>query len=142
MAFEEKGAWGMLVVTVGAVAIYAAVILGRAGPTPLADVTYVPAMLWTIGGSIVAAILLRIGAAIATPGDADKMDQRDREINRFGDYVGQSFVVIGGLLALVLSMAEVDHFWIANAIYVTFALSSVLGSVTKIVAYRRGFQQW
>jgi hypothetical protein len=30
------------------------------------------------------------------------MDQRDREINRFGEYIGQSFVVIGRVAALIL----------------------------------------
>ena len=69
-------------------------------------------------------------------------DQRDREIHRFGEYIGQSFVVIGGVAALVLAMAEADHFWIANAIYLAFVLSSVLGCAAKIVAYRRGFQPW
>ena len=39
-------------------------------------------------------------------------------------------------------MAEVGHFWIANAVYLCFVLSAVLGSVAKIVAYRRGFQPW
>ena len=80
--------------------------------------------------------------AIASPKDADKKDQRDREINRFGEYTGQSFVVIGGVAALGMSMAELNHFWIANVIYLAFALSSVLGSVAKIVAYRRGFHPW
>ena len=140
MAYEEKGAWSFLVVTVGGYAAYLLVILGREGP--LAEVSYVPAMLWVIGGAIVASILLRIIFAIASPKDAEKMDQRDREINRFGDYVGQSFVVLGGVGALVLSWVEADHFWIANEIYLTFVLSAILGSVTKIIAYRRGFQQW
>jgi hypothetical protein len=31
---------------------------------------------------------------------------------------------------------------IANAIYLAFVLSGILGSVAKIVAYHRGFQQW
>ena len=142
MAFEEKGAWSMLAVTVAAYGTYLALVLGREGTVPLTEASYVPAMLWTIGGAIVAGILLRIAAAIASPGEADKMDQRDREINRFGEYVGQSFVVIGGLAALILSWVEADHFWIANAIYLAFVLSGILGSATKIVAYRRGFQQW
>jgi len=66
----------------------------------------------------------------------------DREIYRFGEYIGQSFVVIGGVAALLMAMAEWDHFWIANVIYLTFVLSAMLGSVAKIVAYRRGFQPW
>ena len=71
-------------------------------------------------------IVVAIGLARRT---RDQKDQRDREINRFGEYVGQSFVVIGGVAALVLAMAEADHFWIANALYLAFVLSAVLGSV-------------
>ncbi len=37
-------------------------------------------------------------------------------------------------------MARFDHFWIANAVYLCCALATLLGSVTKILAYRRGFQ--
>jgi hypothetical protein len=77
---------------------------------------------------------------IAWPKDRGKTDERDRGIHRFGEYIGQSFVVIGGVVALGLSMAEVDHFWIANAIYLGFVLSALLGSAAKLVAYRRGFQ--
>jgi hypothetical protein len=92
--------------------------------------------------AIAVTIFLHIVVAIPSPRHAGKRDQRDREINRFGEYVGQSFVVIGGVAALIMSMAELAHFWIANVIYLTFVLSAILGSVTKIVAYRRGFQQW
>ncbi len=142
MAFEEKGAWSMLLVTIGAYAIYAVTVLGRAGDGPLTEVPYAATLLWTIGGAIVAAIVLRILATIASPEDAGAMDQRDREIHRLGEYIGQSFVVIGGVAALGLAMLEADHFWIANAVYLAFVLSAILGSITKIVAYRRGFQQW
>ena len=37
-----------------------------------------------------------------------------------------------------LAMLEVAYFWIANAVYLAFFLSAVLGSVARIVAYRRG----
>ena len=75
---------------------------------------------------------------IFSPREAGKKDQRDREIYRFGEYIGQSFVVIGGVAALLMAMAEWDHFWIANVIYLAFVLSAILGSVAKIVAYRPG----
>lgn len=142
MSFEEKNVWIFAVVTVGAFGTYVVTILGRAQGTPLTEVPYVGAMLWTIGGAIAAAILGRIVVAIAWPRDADKSDQRDKEINRFGDYVGQSFVGVGAVAALVLAMAEADYFWIANAVYLAFVLSALLGSAAKIVAYRRGFQPW
>jgi hypothetical protein len=142
VALEEKHAWIMAVVTVASYAAYLIIILGRADQTPLTEVSYASTLLWTIGAAIAASIVLHIVVDTASPKDAHRKDQRDREIGRFGEHVGQSFVVIGGVAALGMSMAELNHFWIANAIYLAFALSAVLGSVTKIFAYRRGFQPW
>ncbi|MEU2155369.1 hypothetical protein ABZ532_10185 [Streptomyces sp. NPDC019396] len=142
MAIEERRAWILGVVAIAAYSVYLAVVLGRAEQTPLADVEYVPALLWTVGGSIVASIALSIGAALVSPREARTKDQRDREIHRFGEYTGQSFLALGAVAALILAMAEVDQFWIANTIYLAFVLSAVLGSMAKIAAYRRGFQPW
>jgi len=141
MASEEKRAWIMIVVSVCAYAIYAVKVLGRRGDTSLAEVPYVSTMLWCIGGAIVASIVLHIIVSIAD-GSGGKADQRDREINRFGDHIGQSFVVMGGSAALILAMLQVPHFWIANAIYLAFVLSALLGSTAKIFAYRKGFHPW
>ncbi|MBA3490439.1 MAG: hypothetical protein H0T78_13030 [Longispora sp.] len=146
MSSEEKNAWFMLVVTVAAYGTYASIILSRAADTPLTEVSYVATLLWTIGAAIVAAILLNIVAGImsgiVSPKEANQKDQRDKEINRFGEYIGHSFVVIGAVAALGMALVEMDYFWIANVIYLMFVLSSVFGSVAKIVAYRRGFQPW
>ncbi|MEI5008672.1 hypothetical protein RB196_16385 [Streptomyces sp. PmtA] len=92
--------------------------------------------------AIAVTIALRIAIAPASPGEAGPKDERDRSITRFGEPTGQSFVVLGGVVALVLAMAEVDHFWIANTVYLAFVLSAVLGSVARISAYRWGFQPW
>jgi hypothetical protein len=56
--------------------------------------------------------------------------------------IGQSSVVVGGVAALGMALAQWGHFWIANVIYLCFVLSAVVGSIAKIVAYRRGFQSW
>jgi hypothetical protein len=140
MSYEEKRAWIMLVVAAGGYAAYLIIILGRAGDTPLTEVPYAAPLLWTIGAGIAASIALTIVVAIVSPEGVGKADERDREIGRFGEYAGQSFLVIGGLAALVMAMAELDHFWIANVLYLGFVLSAILGSVAKIFAYRRGFQ--
>ncbi len=142
MSFEEKSAWIMAVVAVGSYGVYLAIVLGLAVTMPVVVVPYVAPLLWTIGASIAVSIALHILLGVLSPKEAGKKDQRDREIYRFGEYIGQSFVVIGGVTALLLAMAEVDHFWIANVIYLTFVLSAILGSVAKVVAYRRGFQPW
>jgi hypothetical protein len=140
MTFEERNTWVYAVVTSVAYGAYLTIVLGRAQSTPLTEVPYVRVMLCTIGAAILASILGHIAVGIAWPRDCGKTDERDREIHRFGEYIGQSFVVIGGVAALGLSMAEVDHFWIANAIYLGFVLSALLGSAAKLVAYRRGLQ--
>ncbi|MBT2403651.1 hypothetical protein J7I97_16375 [Streptomyces sp. ISL-87] len=143
MAFQEKRAWIMGVVAIAGYAVYLAVVLGRAQDgVPLAEVSYVAPLLWAVGGAIAASIALHILVAIASPGDADTKDQRDKEIARLGEYSGQSFLVIGAVAALALSMAEADQFWISNVIYLGFVLSAVLGSVVKLAAYRWGFQSW
>ena len=64
--------------------------------------------------------------------------ERDREIARFSTHAGQAFLVIGGLAALLMAMAEWDWFWIANTLYLGFALSGILEGTTKVVSYRRG----
>ena len=142
MAFEEKRAWIMVVVTVAAYLTYLLVVLGRAGGAPLPSVPYAAVLLWTIGGAIAASILLNIAVSLLWPQDANKKDARDREIGQFGEYIGQSFLVIGGVAALGMAMAKVEHFWIANGVYLAFVLSSLLGSTAKLVAYRRGLPQW
>jgi hypothetical protein len=142
MSFEEKSAWIMGVAAVASYGVYLAIILGKAGAMGLAEVPYVAPLLWTIGASIAASVALHAVIGIFSPRDAGKKDQRDREIYRFGEYIGQSFLVVGGVAALFMAMAEWDHFWIANVIYLAFVLTAILGSVAKIVAYRRGFQPW
>ncbi|MFD9698421.1 hypothetical protein [Lentzea sp. NPDC059081] len=138
MAFEEKQAWALGVIAVVGYAVYAVLILSRTGGRPLVEVPYVGAMLWTMGLGIVAGIVAGMWFGIAARHDGLQSDERDREIGRFGDHVGQSFVVIGGVTAMVLAMVEAPHFWIANVLYLCFVLSAVLGSMAKIAAYRRG----
>lgn len=143
MAFEEKRSWIMVLVAITSYAVYLAVVIsGQPAGVPLSQAHYAAVLLWTIGASIAASIVLHILVSIVSPEGANQKDQRDREIHIFGTYVGQSFLVIGGVAGLILSIARFDQFWIGNAIYLGFVLSAVLSSVTKIVAYRWGLGQW
>ena len=139
MSVEERNAWVMLVVAPVGYVVYLSWVLGEAAGGALQAVEYRPAMLWTIGGAIVAAIVVSIVFGMfSMPGKTIK-DQRDRDIYRLGEYTGQSFVVIGALAGLILAMLKLDAFWIANAIYLCFVLSALLGSLAKIGLYRFGF---
>jgi hypothetical protein len=142
MTHEEKRAWIRLVVAVLGYAAYVAIILSRADGRSLPEVPYAGTLLWTIGGAVVAAIVAEIGMAVLTPGASRAKDERDREIGRLGEYIGQSFVVIGAVAGMLMAMADWDRFWIANVIYLCFVLSAILGGTTKVIVYRRSFPEW
>lgn len=80
----------------------------------------------------------RILVETASPSDSRRADVRDRDVSRSGEYASRWFLVGGAAAALVMAMAKVDYFWIANVIYLGFVLWAVAGSVLKLVAYRRG----
>lgn len=134
MSYEEKSAWIMVILAVVAYTAYVIVVLGRAGDgTDLVDVAYVRPMLTTIGASIVASMVLHMFL-----GTDRRKDQRDKEISRRGDFVGNGAMVAGALGALVMAMAEWDHFWIANVVYLSFVVTAILSNVTRLVTYRTG----
>ena len=139
VSFEEKTTWLNGIVTVIVPGFYFANMLARLRNTPASEIDYVGPMLTAIGISIGLYIAGAIAAAISSPNDADKSDERDRDINRFGEYV--AYYVFGIIVtgALILTIIEADYFWIANAILLAFVLASLTSATLKLIAYRRGF---
>ncbi|GAB3842317.1 hypothetical protein GCM10029963_15160 [Micromonospora andamanensis] len=142
MTHQEKRAWIMLVVSAIGYAVYVTVVLSRVGDGRLDSTPYAGTLFWTIGGAIAATMVLEIGMGIVNPRASRVSDVRDREIGRLGDHVGQAFVVIGAVSAMLMAMAQWHWFWIANVIYLCFVLSAVIGSLAKVIVYRRGVPQW
>ena len=141
MSLEEKRAWIRMLAGVVAYVTYVAVVLTRADGRPLTEVPYVAPLLWSIVAAIVASIVVEIVVNIVRRGSL-LTDERDRAIGRLGDQVGQSFVVIGAVAAMAMAMADWHRFWIANVVYLCFALSMTLGSIARVAAYRGSLPQW
>jgi hypothetical protein len=147
MSSEEKGQWVYLVVITVTYLAYVVITAWQLGQTAPADIDYAPVMLAAIGIAIVLAIVGRIvveiGGGIAAEMAGQEAihvaDIRDRDIGRFGEYFAGTVLGVGMVLPFVLTLAEFDYFWIANAIYLAFVVSAVVGAVVKLVAYRRGF---
>ncbi|MEV4840460.1 hypothetical protein AB0K05_38555 [Nonomuraea sp. NPDC049486] len=139
MSSEEKRSWIYLVVGVGVYAVYFVVVLSQVPGADVARIAYVRPMLIAIAAGIGLGIVANIAAAVASPKEAGRTDERDRQINRLGDYVGFYVMSIAALVPMALAMAEAAHFWIANALYLAFVLATVVSSAVKIVLYRRGF---
>ena len=136
MSFDQKNSWVYLVTAVAGYTTYL-ILLAVLGPA-----SYAPLLLWTVGGAIAVNILASIVISTTNPREARRRDARDREVKAFGDRVGQAFVIIGAVVALVLALFEAPWFWIANAIYAGFVLSAVVGSLATLIGYRKGVPAW
>ena len=150
MSFEEKMTWVFTSVTTVVPAIYFATVLGRLGRVPVAEIAYQKPMLIAIGAAIVLTIIGTILAAIGTAvtaqvtgvgsvNEVDRKDERDVHIGHRGELVGYYVASAGMVGVLVLTMLRFEYFWIANALYLSFVLASLVSSAVKLVAYRRGF---
>jgi len=142
MSFEEKRNWAFLGATALAYLVYVAIILARARETAITEVAYAWPLIGSIGLAIGASIVGTIAAAMTAPDEADKKDERDAGIHRYGEVIGYTVSSIGIMGALILTMVEAAHFWIGNAIYLSFVLGAQISTAMKLVAYRRGLPSW
>src|SRR4029434_2600735 len=122
MTFGERNTWVSAFILPATSIAYFAVVLPRLRDQPASEVSWVSAMLWAIGasivGTIVGVIVVSIAAGIANRGVLEsKEDIRDKQIGRYGDRIAQAITGFGGAAVLVLVMFEVDYFWIGNALF-------------------------
>jgi len=141
MSFDEKNTWVFGFIAITGYAVYLVLLFTSAAGGPLPEVPYIAPMLGTILGAIAAGILGGIVLGVTSPKNT-KSDLRDKQITRFGEQMGNSFIVIGGVGALLLCFVEAPHFWIANLLYLCFVLSAIVSVIARIVAYRRGLREW
>lgn len=142
MNYEERVAWVGLVVSIVSFAVYLTVLLTRATETPMPDTPYVDALVWTIGASIVVMIIVSIVVGIVTHKEGHETDIRDKQIKARAEFTSRGFLIAGALAALIFAVIELDHFWIANVLYLGFFLSAQLEAITKIALYRGGVPAW
>ncbi|WP_433366714.1 hypothetical protein ACQPZX_38270 [Actinoplanes sp. CA-142083] len=139
MSSEEKRTWISALVGVVVPIAYVAFVLSKVPGGDVAEIAYVGPMVTSIGAGIAAGIVLAIVAAMVSRKEPDRIDERDREINRRGELAGFYVMSIAAIVPLVLAMAEAEQFWIAHTLYLAFVLAALASSVVKIVAYRRGW---
>lgn len=145
MVYHERAAWSGLIGTVIALGIYVALLMNARTNASDGDITrvdWLAPMLWSIGTGIALSILISIlwgiAAGMRDRESATASDIRDRDISRMGGRVEQAFLVIAGLGVIALCAFEADLFWIANTMFAGFAISSFVGGIARVIAYRRG----
>jgi hypothetical protein len=165
MSFQERQTWIEAAVMTSVPGWYFLTTLTQVRDTPVSEIEYQWPLIWSfvvmvaaivaliIAGTVGAIIVATVRNAIdsrrrgeeasvevreADIERADRRDERDASIDRFGGYVGGIVLGVGVLLPLGLAMAERQPFWIANALYGALVLSALASSAVRIVAYRRG----
>lgn len=138
MAWEEKRSWVYLFSVVATATVYAGILASRRSGD-ITQVAYGWPLLITIIVSVVLTVVLSVGAAVTDPEQATRSDERDLAIGQWGDLMGShvTAVLLLGVLAAVV--AKWDHFWIGNGIYGAFVVGAIVGTVLKLIRYRRGF---
>jgi hypothetical protein len=150
MPFAEKVNWVNVGVTVVVVTLYFVVVLGQLGQHAAGEIAYQVPLLTAVGASIVltivSTILVAIGAGISSAvrgedpsNDLDRKDERDKDIERRGEVIGYYIASAGVVGVMAITMLGYAHFWIANGLYASFAIATIVSSAVKIVAYHRGF---
>ena len=140
MTFEERSTWVGAVVAVGTFIAYVSALFARAGGGDISEVPFVDLMLiYGIGIPIVVTIVGVIVVTAIWHRDSQTKDQRDKAIDRHGEYVGGIILAVLMIVPFGLALADVDTFWIAHAMYLAFLTSALIGGIVKIVVYRRGF---
>lgn len=141
MSYAERNIWVQLIAAVVVFGVYGVLLAGmwRGGPPEGPD--WIWAMVWTVGGgialSIVGSVVWNIAVGIRRGPDT-QMDERDREISHISDRVGQAFLVIAGLAALIMCAMTAPYFWIAQVLFAGFAISALVSAITSVILYRTG----
>jgi hypothetical protein len=145
MTAHQRSAWIFGIVAVVGYITYLVLLFVSADGGPLVEAPYQGPLVGTVVGAIIANIVLSIiGSIIAgTFGSrgASRVDVRDLEISQMGERVGVAPLVLGSLVALVLALVDGEPFWIANALYLGFVLSAVLGTAARLSAYSGGLRR-
>ena len=150
MPFEEKMTWVSLVVAIAVPIWYVATMLGKLQTTAAADINFQTPLIIAIVASVVLMVVGAIVMSVATSvtavargrkpeDDIDRKDERDKTIGRHGDLIGFYVSSVGMVGVLALTMLKYEYFWIASALYLSFVVGTVVGSVVKIASYHRGF---
>jgi len=135
MSRDEAYNWIFAVVTLIATITYLAILIPRSIGTPVGDVSFVAPLAW------IAAIGMSVGFGVAGilhaawPKEGRVSDERDKEIELIGQYVGSGMVTIGAMAALVLSCFSADRYWVANSLFIGFLLGGLFTALTRAAAY-------
>lgn len=112
---------------------------------PVGLTIWAQTVLWVIPVSIIASIILTIvfnivfAIAARDPNPEMVSDERDRQFGSRSIVTAVIVASAGFILALVVLALGFDVFYALNLILVGFVLADLIGSLVKLISYRRGY---
>lgn len=137
MTFPEKSAITMTAILVLVFSGYFALVLAVIAGTPERDLAYTGLL---VGVAVIVTILAatsHVCLALVFRSQANAYDERDRLVGLRSERVAGYVLAVGVCAGIGLAMAQVEAFWIAQALIASFVVAEVLEGIVKVVLYRR-----
>lgn len=137
MTFSEKSAITMTAILVVVFSGYFALVLGVLAEKPERDLAYTGLL---VGVAVVVTILAaasHVLLALMFRSQVNAYDERDQLVGLRSERVAGYVLAAGVCTGIGLAMAQVDAFWIAQALIASFVVAEVLEGIVKVVLYRR-----
>jgi small-conductance mechanosensitive channel len=138
VSFQHKSTVATLVALIGSYGVYFAIVGSQVAGSSAERVAYKPLL---VAVTVLLAIVMALGhgaLAIMSPTESGESDERDREIARRGSQVGGFVLAAGVFGVIVLALFEARHFYIANALLLTWVAAEVTSGAVSLTLYRRG----
>jgi hypothetical protein len=139
MTKEQLSATVQIISTPISLIVFAILISENFGK-PVSEYVFGWPILWaTVAGILTAIISSTLIAGIKHVDFKNQIkDERDKRINSLSEYYTMGFYVFGGLIAMLFAIYELDYFWIALVLFLSFASASLVASIAKLFMYRFG----
>lgn len=139
MSFRDKSAVVTIAALLVASLVYVVSLLQAAGGAPLVDVGYEPYLIGFVVVLVLVMVVGQIAVAVVAPKEATApRDERERLITWRAGSVSAYVLEVGAFVAIVLAVAQVDWFWIANAVLLVWVLAEIVDSGVQLALSRRG----
>ena len=135
MTFQERSAATIIALLLLAFGTYVVVVIVGVDRR-VGDFAYKPLLILVIAFAALMAVS-HIGLALLSPNEANTLDERDRSISQRSDQVGAIILGSTVLFVISLTMFEVAHVYIANALLLGLVAAQIASEATKLWLYRR-----
>ncbi|MEM9562009.1 MAG: hypothetical protein AAGA93_05295 [Actinomycetota bacterium] len=136
MTFHERSAAtiiGALLLVFGG---YFVVLIGGVDRR-VDDFAYKPLLILAVVAFTALMTLSHIVLALRSPEEANTLDERDRTISQRADQVGGTMLGVAVLVVISLTVLEVAHVYIANALLFGLVAAQIASEGSKLWLYRR-----